>query len=45
MNLKKLRTLLFTDLITIFVYFIWNTNRQKEVARNELPPLQMQGII
>ncbi|OJG70741.1 hypothetical protein RV12_GL001674 [Enterococcus quebecensis] len=27
------------------VYFIWNANRQKEVARNELPPLQIQGLI
>lgn len=45
MNLKKLIMLLTTGLVIIFVYFIWNTNRQKEVARNALPPLQIKGVV
>lgn len=45
MNIKKIFIVSITVIIIIVVYFIWNTSRQKEVARNELPPLQIQGVV
>lgn len=45
MNIKKICIVLITVIVITVVYFIWNANRQKEVARNELPPLQIQGVV
>jgi len=45
MNIKKICIVLVSIIMFAIVYFIWNANRQKEVARNELPPLQIQGVV
>jgi len=45
MNIKKICIVSVTVIIITIVYFIWNASRQKEVVRNELPPLQIQGVV
>ncbi|MBO0422454.1 hypothetical protein [Enterococcus plantarum] len=45
MNIKKFCIVSVTVIIITIVYFIWNASRQKEVVRNELPPLQIQGVV
>ena len=45
MNIKKICIVLITVIVITVVYFIWNASPQKEVVRNELPPLQIQGVV
>lgn len=45
MVIKKIGIVSITIIMIIVVYFIWNANRQKQVARNELPPIQIQGVV
>ncbi|MGM0218727.1 hypothetical protein [Enterococcus sp. AZ126] len=45
MNIKNFCIVSVTIIMFAVVYFIWSTNRQKEVSRNELPPLQIQGVV
>jgi len=44
MDIKRICIISIMIMIVVF-YFIWSTNRQIEVVRNELPPLKIKGVV